>query len=103
MPCALISLAADGANVTWLAGSPDGGPAADKMPEVSGDLTKRLVAPVIYGVLSLELAVVTGFAAAYSALDFRIYMWGGHAVTHDTRLYQDLAYGHWFKIGRAHV
>ncbi len=66
------------------------------MPEVSGDLTKRWVAPVVYGVLGLELAVVTGFAAAYNALDFRIYMWGGHAVTHDTRLYLNLAYGHWF-------
>jgi alpha-1,2-mannosyltransferase len=63
---------------------------------VPGDLTKRWVAPIIYGVLGLELAVVTGFAAAYNALDFRIYMWGGHAVTHDTRLYLDLAYGHWF-------
>jgi hypothetical protein len=52
--------------------------------------------PVIYGVMGLELAVVTGFAVAYNALDFRIYMWGGHAVTHDTRLYLDLAYGHWF-------
>jgi Glycosyltransferase family 87 len=51
---------------------------------------------VIYGVLGLELAVVTGFAAWYNALDFRIYMWGGHAVTHDTRLYLELAYGHWF-------
>jgi hypothetical protein len=52
--------------------------------------------PGIYGVLGLELAVVTGFAVAYNALDFRIYMWGGHALTHDTRLYLDLAYGHWF-------
>jgi len=68
----------------------------DKMPEVPGDLTKRRAAPVIYGALGLELAVVTGFAAAYNALDFRIYMWGGHAVTHDTRLFLDLAYGHWF-------
>ena len=59
-------------------------------------MSKRWVAPVIYGVLALELAVVTGFAASYNALDFRIYMWGGHAVTHDTRLYLDLAYGHWF-------
>jgi alpha-1,2-mannosyltransferase len=54
------------------------------------------VAPVVYGVLGLELAVVIGFAATYNALDFRIYMWGGHAVTHDTRLYLALAYGHWF-------
>jgi alpha-1,2-mannosyltransferase len=57
---------------------------------------KRWVAPVIYGVLGLELAVVIGFAATYNALDFRIYMWGGHAVTQDTRLYLTLAYGHWF-------
>ena len=40
--------------------------------------------------------MVTGFAAAYNALDFRIYMWGGHAVTHDTQLYLNLAYGHRF-------
>src|SRR3984957_3098950 len=59
-------------------------------------VANRWAAPVIYGVLGLELAAVTGFAAAYTALDFRIYMWGGHAVTHDTRLYLDLAYGHWF-------
>jgi Glycosyltransferase family 87 len=59
-------------------------------------VSRRWVAPVIYGVLGVELAVVTGFAVAYNALDFRIYMWGGHAVTHDTRLYLDLAYGHWF-------
>ena len=66
------------------------------MPGGSGDLTKRWVAPVVYCVLGLELAVMTGFAATYNALDFRIYTWGGHAVTHDTRLYLDLAYGHWF-------
>jgi alpha-1,2-mannosyltransferase len=54
------------------------------------------VAPVVYGVLGLELAAVMVFAAAYNALDFRIYMWGGQAVTHDTRLYLDQAYGHWF-------
>src|SRR5580704_11785856 len=66
------------------------------MPRVSGDLRKRWVALVSYGAAGLELAVVTGFATAYNALDFRIYMWGGHAVTQDTRLYLDLAFGHWF-------
>jgi alpha-1,2-mannosyltransferase len=50
----------------------------------------------VYGVLGLELAVVVVFAAAYNALDFRIYMWGGHAVLHDGRLYLALASGHWF-------
>jgi alpha-1,2-mannosyltransferase len=39
---------------------------------------------------------VIGFAASYNALDFRVYAWGGHAVTQDTRLYLDLAFGHWF-------
>ena len=62
----------------------------------SGAAGKRWVAPVIYGVLGLELAAVIGFAATYNALDFRIYMWGGHAVTQDSRLYLALAYGHWF-------
>jgi len=50
----------------------------------------------VYGVLGLELAVVVVFAAIYNALDFRIYMWGGHAVLHDSRLYLAPAYGHWF-------
>ncbi len=50
----------------------------------------------MYGVLGLELAVVIAFAATYNALDFRIYMWGGHAVLHDNRLYLALAHGHWF-------
>ena len=54
------------------------------------------MAPVVYGVLGVELAVVIAFAATYNALDFRIYMWGGHAVLHDDRLYLALAYGHWF-------
>jgi Glycosyltransferase family 87 len=57
---------------------------------------KRWAAPVIYGILGLGLAAVIWFAATYNALDFRVYMWGGHAVTHDARLYLALAYGHWF-------
>jgi alpha-1,2-mannosyltransferase len=51
---------------------------------------------VVYGVLGVELAVIIWFAATYNALDFRIYMWGGHAVLHDERLYQAQAFGHWF-------
>src|SRR5215472_11170135 len=61
-----------------------------------GTPRRRWLAPVGYGVLGLELAVVIVFAATYNALDFRIYMWGGHAVTGDSRLYLALAYGHWF-------
>jgi len=61
-------------------------------PVMSRVWTRR----VVYGVLAAELAVVIAFAATYNALDFRIYMWGGHAVLHDNRLYLALAYGHWF-------
>jgi hypothetical protein len=57
---------------------------------------RRWIAPVVYGVLGVELAAVIVFAATYNALDFRIYMWGGHAVLHDSQLYLTLAYGHWF-------
>ncbi len=63
----------------------------------SGPITRRRwVTPVTYGVLGLELAVIIAFAARYNALDFRIYMWGGHAVTHDSQLYLTQAFGHWF-------
>ena len=68
------------------------GVSADQQPTAG----RRWVTPVVYGVLGLELAAVIVFAATYNALDFRIYMWGGHAVLHDNRLYLALAYGHWF-------
>lgn len=61
-----------------------------------GKVRASWVAPAVYSLLGAELAVVLAFAATYNALDFRIYMWGGHAVTHDTRLYLTLAFGHWF-------
>jgi hypothetical protein len=64
--------------------------------EQHGTARRRWVTPVVYGVLGVELAVVIVFAATYNALDFRIYMWGGHAVLQDNRLYLALAYGHWF-------
>ncbi len=57
---------------------------------------RRWIAPVVYGMLGLELAGVIVFASVYNALDFRIYMWGGHAVLSDARLYAAQAYGHWF-------
>ena len=59
-------------------------------------MSRALTRRVVYGVLAVELAVVIVFAATYNALDFRIYMWGGHAVLHDNRLYLTPAYGHWF-------
>src|SRR5262245_2304908 len=61
-----------------------------------GTSRRRWLAPVVYGVLGLELVAVIVFAATDNAIDFRIYMWGGHAVLDDSRLYLAPAYGHWF-------
>jgi hypothetical protein len=52
-----------------------------------GTPRRRWLAPVVYGAGGLELAAVIVFAATYNALDFRVYMWGGHAVLDDSRLY----------------
>jgi alpha-1,2-mannosyltransferase len=68
------------------------GVSADQQPAAG----RRWLPPVVYGVLGVELAAVIVFAATYNAIDFRIYMWGGHAVLHDERLYLVLAFGHWF-------
>jgi alpha-1,2-mannosyltransferase len=57
---------------------------------------RRWASQVVYGVLGVELTAVVIFAATYDALDFHIYMWGGHAVLHDSRLYLMTADGHWF-------
>ncbi len=57
---------------------------------------RQWVTPVVFGVLGLELAAIVVFAATYNALDFRIYMWGGHAMLGDGQLYLTQAYGHWF-------
>jgi Glycosyltransferase family 87 len=57
---------------------------------------RQWVTSVVYGVLGLELAAIVVFAATYNALDFRIYMWGGHAMLGDGQLYLTQAYGHWF-------
>jgi len=61
-----------------------------------GTAITRRVTAVVYGALAVEVAAVVVFAATYNALDFRVYMWGGHAVRHDDQLYLALAYGHWF-------
>ena len=44
------------------------------LPSQAGPGGRRWVAPVIYGLLGLEVAGVIVFAVLYNALDFRIYM-----------------------------
>ncbi len=56
----------------------------------------RWLSLVIYLVLAAETVFVAWFAATHREVDFAVYMWGGHAVAHDARLYLVPAHGHWF-------
>lgn len=59
-------------------------------------LANRWVARAFYAVLLAEIGVLIWYAVSFKAVDFVVYMWGGHAVSHDTRLYLDSSSGHWF-------
>jgi alpha-1,2-mannosyltransferase len=48
------------------------------------------------GALLAGIALVTWYAATHSMLDFSIYLWGGHAIAGDARLYLTQGYAHWF-------
>jgi hypothetical protein len=50
-------------------------------------LAQRWVARSVYGVLLAEVGVLVWFALSFKAIDFVVYMWGGHAVSHGTQLY----------------
>jgi hypothetical protein len=69
--------------------SPPGG------PDQAGR-ARPWLARAVYGVLIIEIALVIWYAVAYRQVDFRVYMWGGHNVTHDTLLYAGKTSGHWF-------
>jgi hypothetical protein len=60
---------------------------ADTGPALRRWLARRWVARAVYGVLLIEVGVLIWFALSFKAIDFVVYMWGGHAVTHGTRLY----------------
>jgi alpha-1,2-mannosyltransferase len=69
---------------------------ADTGPTLRRWLTRRWVARAVYGVLLIEVGVLIWYAASFKAVDFIVYMWGGHAVAHDTQLYLGNSSGHWF-------
>ena len=74
---------------------PSGRRALEAGPDRAG---RRRVwaARAVCGLLVVEIALVIWYAVAYRQVDFRVYMWGGHNVAHDTRLYLGRANGHWF-------
>ena len=63
---------------------------------LDGALRTRRARKLAYAALSLELALVIGFAIAYRPFDLSIYLWGGHAVTEGSRLYLAQAGANWF-------
>jgi Glycosyltransferase family 87 len=65
-------------------------------PTLRNWLAKRWAARVVYAVLLAEVGVLVWYAATSKAVDFAVYMWGGRAVGHGTRLYLGNAGGHWF-------
>jgi hypothetical protein len=69
---------------------------SDAGPTLRRWLARKWVARAIYGVLLAEVGILIWYAVSFKAVDFVVYMWGGHAVTHDSRLYLDSSGGHWF-------
>jgi hypothetical protein len=49
-----------------------------------------------YGALCAEAGVVIWYALTHNPFDLNVYLWGGRAVTHDTRLYLVQVARHWF-------
>lgn len=45
---------------------------------------RRRAALAIYGALTIEVGVVVRYAVTHNPLDLNVYLWAGHAVTHDT-------------------
>jgi len=66
------------------------------LPARLGWVESRHGRQLISGVVLLEVALVTGFAAVYRPFDLEIYIWGGRAVTSGSRLYLVLVQGNWF-------
>ncbi|HEY3957945.1 MAG TPA: glycosyltransferase 87 family protein [Streptosporangiaceae bacterium] len=56
----------------------------------------RWIGLAVCVVLIAEAGVVLWYAATHRQVDFSVYLWGGHAVAQDSRLYLVAAHGHWF-------
>jgi hypothetical protein len=69
---------------------------ADTGPTLRHWLARRWVARAVYAALVVEIGVLIWYALSFKAVDFVVYMWGGHAVTHDAQLYLGSADGHYF-------
>lgn len=57
------------------------------VPPVRRWLMGPWIARAVYGALAAEVAVLIWFALSFRAVDLTVYLWGGHAVSHGTRLY----------------
>jgi hypothetical protein len=57
---------------------------------------RRWIAPASVAALAVMVGVLVWYSATHALYDFTIYMWGGRSVSHDTRLYTELAGANWF-------
>jgi hypothetical protein len=69
---------------------------ADTGPTLRQWLARRWVARAVYAALVIEVGVLVWFALSFKAIDFVVYMWGGHAVSHGTHLYLGNSGGNYF-------
>jgi alpha-1,2-mannosyltransferase len=56
----------------------------------------RWAVAAVWGLLLAEIALAVWFAATHDLYDLKVYLWGGHAVAHDTRLYTAQTMSKWF-------
>lgn len=56
----------------------------------------RWARAAIYAALSVEIGLLVWYAATHNPFDLNVYLWGGHAVTHDSRLYLARVDWQWF-------
>ena len=60
------------------------------------DISTKLKPGAVWAALATALAVLVWYAIQFHPLDLSIYLWGGHAVGHDARLYLVQAHRNWF-------
>lgn len=82
------------------AGAPGAGPAEPSQADQAGlrelSLNRRWAVWTAWGVLAAGVLLVIVFTIVKVPLDYSVYRWGGQAVTHDLRLYQERFDKEWF-------
>jgi len=57
---------------------------------------RRWISAAVSGLLAAEVTLIAWFAATHNPIDLNIYLWGGNAIGHGSRLYLTGVTGDWF-------